>query len=619
MGNIVQIVATPIASALEHLYKAFRDPNIAIFASAMLIGAAVIFYIFFRFVRMLPYYRTLRRITKTVLIADTKERFCAEYPAVDESFKADRRLSHAWVEFEETLVKPEGDEPRVIRNTVRPADYLNVTAAVESGLPLQFYQALPNYFVGIGLLLTFFGLVAALHFASAGLAENASVNDAQKALRSLLEVASFKFLTSISGILSSLFLSVLIKKDIHRLQVAFESLCKSLESRLDFVTPESVALHQLREQRKQTNQLERFNTDFAIQLADAIEKKLNSTLGAALTTALEPLTKRLEGMSSSIGSANEDALKKMLSDFTGSLNQSTGKEMETLAGELKNIQQTLQQASSGVNHSGAEFGQRLESAAAKLEGMLSDSAAAMRDGLAESVSRMQMALEASAEAMKQSALQTSAGATDAVGRAGGALAGQVNSAASQLESSLGPAVKALGGLERLLHTLTGRMDSQTSGFNGSMDSMRDLIRQMDVSATKLKDAAIPVASTAENLGRAAISTDIANKAISDTHQRISSLVLNLDEAISANTKVWEEYRARFEQVDLSLANTVKEMLSGTERFREEVTHFVTELDKHLSSSLNSIAGGIEQFSDAAESLDETIGKATKAQESRYST
>jgi phage-related minor tail protein len=142
---------------------------------------------------------------------------------------------------------------------------------------------------------------------------------------------------------------------------------------------------------------------------------------------------------------------------------------------------------------------------------------------------------------------------------------------------------------------------------------------MDVSATKLRDAAIPVASTAENLGRAAISTDIANKAIGDTHQRISSLVLNLDEAISANTKVWEEYRARFEQVDLSLANTVKEMLSGTERFREEVTNFVTELDKHLSSSLNSIAGGIEQFSDAAESLDETIGKATKAQGSRYST
>ena len=357
--------------------------------------------------------------------------------------------------------------------------------------------------MGIGLLLTFFGLVAALHFASAGLAENASVRDAQQALRSLLEVASFKFLTSIAGILSSLFLSILIKRDIHRLQVLFESLCKSLETRLEFVTPESIGFLQLREQRAQTLQLERFNTDFAIQLADAIELKLNSSLGSTITTALEPLTKRLEGMSSSIGSANEDALKKMLSDFTGSLHQSAGKEMEMLAGELRKIQETLQNTSVGVNASGAQFSQRLEAATNKLEGMLSDSVSTMRDGLSETISRLQTTLAESSEAMKRTALNSAAGTTMAVEKAGGALAGQVVAAATQLETSLAPAVAAFAGLDRMLHQLSGRMESQTTGFNSSVESMRDLVRQVDSSAARLRDAALPVATTAESLGRAA--------------------------------------------------------------------------------------------------------------------
>ena len=612
MHTIILAVSAPIKRILDLLYAAFGDADIAIFAAATLLCAALILYLFFRIARMYPYYRALARITKTINASKNGEAFCADFPTIDAKFKADARLAHAWNQFEATLVIPEGDEQQVIRNTVRPANYLNVSAAVESGLPLQFYQAVPNYFVGIGLLFTFFGLVAALHFASAGLAENASVTQAQTALRKLLEVASFKFLTSISGILSSLFLSYLIKKNIHELEIAFESLCKSLESRLNFVTPESVALHQLREQRKQTLQLERFNTDFAIQLADAIEKKLNSSLGATLTSALEPLTKRLEGMSSSIGSANEDALKKMLTDFTGSLHQNAGKEMETLAGELRRIQETLQNASTGVTESGTQFGQRLESAASKLESMLGDSATAMRDGLIEAISRMQTALVESAEAMKRSAIQTSEGASDAVGKAGGALAGQVNAAAGQLEASLAPAVKALGGLERLLHQMSGRMDTQTSGFNGSVDAMRELVKQVDSSAIRLKEAALPVAATAEQLGRAASSADTANKGITEVHQRIAALVSNLDAAITANKAAWEEYRSRFERVDVSLGNTVKEMLSGAERFQVDVTKFVSELDKHLGNSLNSLAGGVEQLTDAAESLDETVGKATQA-------
>jgi hypothetical protein len=74
------------------------------------------------------------------------------------------------------------------------------------GLNFPVWQALPNYFVGVGLLFTFFGLVAALQFASGAVA--ADIDEAQGALRNLLAAATFKFMTSICGLFSSIVFSV---------------------------------------------------------------------------------------------------------------------------------------------------------------------------------------------------------------------------------------------------------------------------------------------------------------------------------------------------------------------------------------------------------------------------
>lgn len=204
--SIINTVAAPFEPLLELVYAAFRDEHIAVFFAVTLIGSAVFVYLFFRFVRIQPFYSTLLRLNRAVIAYPDTPSFCENFQNIDEAFKKEGSFSHAWAEFGETLVHPEADEQKVIRNTTRPASYLNVHAAIESGLPLPGYQAMPNYFVGIGLLFTFLGLVAGLHYAAEGV-NSPNVKEAQKALEILLKVASFKFLTSIAGILSSLFLS----------------------------------------------------------------------------------------------------------------------------------------------------------------------------------------------------------------------------------------------------------------------------------------------------------------------------------------------------------------------------------------------------------------------------
>ncbi len=68
-------------------------------------------------------------------------------------------------------------------------------------------QALPGYYISVGLLLTFLGLVVALYFAARGF-RTGDVNEARQAIVQLLNASSFKFLTSVAALAASLLVSI---------------------------------------------------------------------------------------------------------------------------------------------------------------------------------------------------------------------------------------------------------------------------------------------------------------------------------------------------------------------------------------------------------------------------
>ena len=109
--------------------------------------------------------RQIKQVAGTLRRLSSHAEFTAALPDVVESVHRRPVLQHAWLEFEETLIKPEPNEPQIVQNTTRPSEYFNHEA---SGLTFPIFHALPNYFVGFGLLFTFLGIVAALYFASKG-------------------------------------------------------------------------------------------------------------------------------------------------------------------------------------------------------------------------------------------------------------------------------------------------------------------------------------------------------------------------------------------------------------------------------------------------------------------
>ena len=100
------------------------------------------------------------------------------------------------------------------RDGVIPAAPFNYFAASDPSIDEDrsggFMQSLPSYFVSVGLIFTFVGLVVALYFAGRGF-RSGNIEEARNAILQLFNASSFKFLTSVAALFSSLLISVVFR------------------------------------------------------------------------------------------------------------------------------------------------------------------------------------------------------------------------------------------------------------------------------------------------------------------------------------------------------------------------------------------------------------------------
>ena len=88
--------------------------------------------------------------------------FAAKFNTISERLRGNAIVGHAWNEFAGTTIR--GDD--AVRSTVRPQFFINVADTRERLFGLKMMGSIPGFFVGLGLLLTFIGLVLALNSAA---------------------------------------------------------------------------------------------------------------------------------------------------------------------------------------------------------------------------------------------------------------------------------------------------------------------------------------------------------------------------------------------------------------------------------------------------------------------
>ena len=341
-----------------------------------------------------------------------------------------RGLENAWREFNETALPP-ATASGVLRNTVRPGVFFNRD---DLGFEAGMWRQVPALFVSIGLLLTFLGLVAALEQTGRVLgSDSTDANATVRGLTTLLNVASAKFIMSLTGLACSIVFTVVLRFCTKRKDEALHDLCAVIEHGCDFMSEQDVLREMLAQAVEQTAQFQAFSTELVAQIAKPLKGDLPRAIRESVGEAMQPLIDNIsrgtnQGIESLVGSVSGqlvEGVEGSVREMSG-LMESVCKRLDEAAGRLDRSSETVtgkvddavgslvervERLSGGIDDSTARLGkyaEALEGSAAVVTSSseqlrrssesLSDATGPIRDSIAD--------IQASTQAMKGSSERT---------------------------------------------------------------------------------------------------------------------------------------------------------------------------------------------------------------------
>jgi hypothetical protein len=190
--------------------------------------------------------------------------------------------------------------------------------------------------VGLGLLGTFIGLIAALTFATESLTKAVDPAQIKAALNQLLTTAAAKFYISAAGLVASLILSLLIRLMLKHLHGSVHHINDALQERLLFQNEHNIAERQLSIQQESLTELRLFNTNIAMKIGDAVRTAVeasNDHLTNKLSEIADSFARLIDASGEGAGKAVGDAMKGA---FDTSLREA-GDAIAGIAVQLKEI------------------------------------------------------------------------------------------------------------------------------------------------------------------------------------------------------------------------------------------------------------------------------------------
>jgi hypothetical protein len=597
-----------------------------IFVSALGVGAAhMLFHWFF-------IWRSVAEARALVRSAKTKADFMSKYDLVYDALSDHPLVGHSWKEFDETLVKTGGP----IRNTLRPQTFFNIALLKDRLVGLKFMTAIPGYFVGLGLLLTFVGLVIAL--SKAGMATSAAQMDGagtgaeamQRALRELLQAASFKFSTSIAGLGSSILLSLFFRCYTIGVESSLASFCEALEEKLDYVAPQSVTLIMVEQLEAQLAELKAINSE---QFFSRLGQEVAPSIHGAMQGVIAPLVDRVGAAVDKLSTHSQSGMEDLLDRFTQNLQLGAGAELRDLSATLQSLQGALEQTRSGLSGSGEEFARHMSGAAENLNRLVLEAG--------QSLGRSS---EQNRETLEQVVASLQATFETANARVERELANAASGASDRLESSMS---RVLAGLEAqvssLQQTLGGFQDGATKLVDDAQRRVEKAQEQSIEAMTRasseaMERARMSIEGSGENFARSASGvSDRLEGAMSRVLAGLEGQVAGLQQTLGGfqdgTAKFLDETQSRVERAQAqSIEKMTRASVEAMEHARitisgsgEDFARAASGASDRLESAMSQVLAGLEGQvaglqqtlggfqTGAAKFLDETQSKVAEAQ------
>lgn len=628
--------------------------SLAIGIGALATGLALSYFVFHVVLVVWAIARARARVERA---ADAAA-FAADHAAISRALARHPVIGPAWRRFDATLVPGDG----AFSSTLRPQAFLSFPALKDRLSGLKIMPAVPGYFVGLGLLLTFIGLVIALAKATAGteaarMAAGGGAEAMQVALRELLQAATFKFSTSIAGLAASIALSVLFRLYTVAIEQALVRLCAAVEDRLVYVPPQSVTLEMLHRLDDQLGELKQLTSGtFGARIGEALAAPVASAMKQAIAPLADEIRRAAGGPAADTGD-----LAAALRRFADTLSGGGGADLRALGETLASLTTTLAETRADMSGSGADFARRMAEAAERLNRlvgevgaslaaqaeenrrMLAEMLDAVRASFDEGSARINAELTGAAEesaARLEAAMNRVIGDLQTqvagLGRAFGSLQASTAShleetrrqvAEAQLEGVAGISTAAAraaatmeDGLGRVVHdirvqvdgfvvalrTASGSLAGQTQALDQMTGRARENADLLGRSADTLRAAIDPVGRANERLATAAtaigeaVGRSVAS--LGESHRAAAVLADTIIGHIAHLNGVWEDYQARFGKVDEDLQRAFEALATESLKQAQFLVEQSQRLDRSLTGAVDRLAPVVQDIGSSAADL-----------------
>lgn len=533
-----------------------------------------------------PIIEQLRLMCEKLSTIASKEDFRDNFEDLNSAVEDTSVLKYPWKAFTKTLIFPkimgedgQEDEPEdnVILGTMEADSFFSRKTFIGRRINIRLINALPNLLTGAGILGTFLGLVAGIYLASDGLASS-SVEQAKAALEKLLNGASLAFLTSISGLVSSIYFSIREKRLFHKFEHYRLRWVQGLDQKIQLVTPEKI-LHKLsREAKQQTLVLESFSSELAFNIGQAFDEKVTTPLAPLMEDVLAAIS----GLRDDSKNTNEQMLEQFIDKFSETITGAAGEEVKAFANTLDTLSSNMKL--------------QIET--------LQEQSAKMERSHTETTEQLTKTFLESSEALQQQTAQT-------VEKISDSLLASVSEISGQFQESTGNIIEklntAMAGFEHVMENLNPALNNlfRITESNKEITSQQvKYVNTMQQSNKALEQTSHAIQSSAQDF----------NRVINQIHKVASDVLIGSEKVNESVEKLidlrdemhaeWHLYIKRFESVDKALENVFTQIDEGLDKYSDSVREFVLELDKHTASITKELAGAVGELQSTTEDMED---------------
>lgn len=534
LASLADRLAPAVSTFLAH----FRDERVPIELSAVILAMAAVLFAGIVAFGISAVVR-IRRLRAFVAARSDPVTFEAGFAAVDQRFAASP-FKASWREYRKCLRHSEG----AIFYLRPPDEFIGLHTLDTKVFPARFFAAAHGYFIGLGLVLTFLGLVAALKFAAIGIA-SPDMAVAKNALNALLAAAAFKFMTSIAGLGSALVLSIAARSATYLVESETLALARDLAHSMEPIFSECLAYDQLAATRAQLGRL------------------------ARIESGLDRLA--VQGSSSASLALGHEELQQLLASVVNELRGSAAAETKQLLGKLSEAGGAVGAMQDHIGRSSEKFAAQMELAAERL---------------LTAVTSLQESLDARAEQAGARLEARFDGVTAAFARGERLL----SSTADKVASAVAQRADEVDASLRV--QIAGMRD-----VAGLLDRVREALGE---TASHWTQCTTPVLASVETSRQIAIELNQATRQVGSAQRDLAEMAKSMAQLSERTGAVWENYRNRFEKIDDELRAVFERLQGGTRAFGEEMMDFVGKLDTSLASGMQAFSLGTEELREVAQ-------------------